>query len=685
MSNTDDNKRLQDRHSTNCFCNFITFLRSIFLQTIFIILFLLCIGIILYLTCPAIAEAHHNYHETGGGSITSKEGLYFIFLISVEVLLFFAFAVPLYFVNNEIKKNKENVPNIDIAMVLLPFVILSLALLFEYKEIKHGNVAGLGAIAGIMILFVLAEIGVLMQNINKHYKDDIERTTGDFRHDINTTIAAFKSDIQTTVTGLSSQSEVIESSVNGLVASVNQMDVTKGAIMESSLAIQEQLRNIPILKHYSNIISPPPISRDDADGDPARLMGDRLEKLVGAWADLPIGAAKITDDMLRVLLAKYFLEECNDIRGSISEESVPRGNWPIETGQKLDINKVAIMATNVNFYSSYLTEVIQSLHIAMIRAKKKETHVPCVGCITTVLPSHLWNWPRTYNREIIQGSYGPIDEYREALFRVASDGANISRLILVSDDKQSNGPGIKSVEYPLWSHGYWSEKESRLAFFGGGPTLTPIADLNNLVISIGKLELIKIWQDNCEWLNEINNTKIYPACYPIFSPKRLNYKLGLPNDIGKRALEMVSDDQIITQGLPDRVAFSIPSLEIYAKKMHPPKSNGASEVWICNDKCYNNIFKQRPDMVFLGVCGKNVTDIWATKYGTRDTEVEWKLCLLANMSVESQTMLLTVVHNEAIVKQLWEKTLKACRNLRYLGDKLNDENKLWSSRQVNQG
>lgn len=478
---------------------------------------------------------------------------------------------------------------VTVAIHFLPYTILAMAMLFEYHYVKEGGGHGAAAVASIMILFILAELGALMLS---------------------------------TVMSVREEAEAIQENAK----------ILKDGVLYASDAIRGEIRSIRIMRHYAALMAPFAEDSTEAaergsprDGD--RGPSEAFERLVESWGALAtISAPKCSGKLLRVLLSRYFEEECKDISGAVERSDVPSEVWPLSSEDRLS-GKVAFVATNVGFYASFLGAAVRELRQQSVSS---DAHRPCVATVTNVLPSMWWNWmeQRGPQSQSFRFLFEPIQRYRQELERVATGqmAGRVFRTVLVAKD------GFRG---PLRTTQEW-EVERGLVFQVDGDA-SPVLD------QAGRPPAVR-WDtlaENYEYLPDLDRER---ASYRILSgrnPWRFqesNGRLGLFHD-GQES------------DLAEDVRRCRLVLDVYAQAMHPG-DRGYTEILSCNANSFA-AFDARPDLTFLGACADD--DIWSAQDGA----YEWHLATLATMDTRTRTMFLTVVHDRTIIAELWRRTKQA--------------------------
>lgn len=303
---------------------------------------------------------------------------------------------------------------LDLAIHAVPYGILSLAMLLEYKKFRDGDGEGVAALASIMILFILAELGLfLFVNIRKAEK--------------------------------------------------------VSATLENRLTdVRDRLDFLPWINHYLALV--------DSEGDGTTGLVGKIEQLLGEYVNLtrPNGRGQ-GGELTKMFLVHYLAEELEDITAHLDEASIPRSvipPFPEKTGN------VSYVATNVGFYATFLDHAVQNLAMKAMGGRLEPTRSPCIAVITNALPSQFWNWLRDdveaedyypisrYREAQFSGSL----ERGMRIFRVVLVGRSDEKV--QEQDLPRRHPEMKA----LWTEAEWErQKKWVFAFDKNGKDTRPCA------------------------------------------------------------------------------------------------------------------------------------------------------------------------------------------------------------------
>jgi hypothetical protein len=530
---------------------------------------------------------------------------------------------------------------IDYLIYFIPFFILSLALLFQIDNVLSARTSGMAAIAGVMILYMLSNLGVGILHIVNNMKN----------------------------------------------AAVN---------LETNLANADSaVKAIPAIEHYSRIIG--------SGRGPDLASG--LRKLMGKWGaisgcdDTPDGLRGVA---LRTLLSKYFEEEYDDVSGTTEIYRVPKEVWPFP-GDKAVPGQAAFFATNVGFYTHFLAAVIDEIRRELASASKEGKFVPCVATITNVLPSHFWNWPRHSLDKETRHIYEPIIRYRNTLRDLVDITSRsrvpgrVYRTVLVSDNDAKVG---MDSDVPLWTWKQWEWEEGwHFRLKDGGPSWCyfdntgsimpdyfktekkhkdePASDPDNNYLEFFTSRSYVKADSGPDFIaavkkeEEAGKLARYHICRVIQSHIYSVHSLGTGYDAnGIEGLMLTLQDG--TSHF--RPGIFKPVNQHWKEEMSPDwcRGSGYTQILGCSKKEFLGGFRGRPDVLFVGssLTG-DTTDIWnvempdirPAKYAKKQNGLEWYLMLLATMSPQSETMFLTVVYDYELIRTTWDELRTKVTNL----------------------
>ena len=517
-----------------------------------------------------------------------------------------------YRINNEFM--------VSVAVHFIPFVVLGLAMLFEYRHVREGSATGMAAIGAIMILYLLAELGAMLLSTVVTMRDRAEQLSDAMRS------ARYH------LEGV----EVIEAYSAVLEAYGN--DVNPGDAMKRLVRIWKKIAQT---------------------GRPVRepaIEGSREDALLA-----PISGEELTGRLLRTVLASYFREESKDLSGELDQNRVPPSIWQGK--------KAIYMATNVGFFAETLTDAIECLRLSGDGGKK-----PCVASVTNVLPSWWWNWPRegpNAGRKRLR--YKPVEDYRDALFRaVERSDASVFRLVLVRSDNDG-GASVSEKEAAkevLASEEIWRDEACwAIVLDHGEPSTRSQGHWLDIEAKTGVAPKVDFEYANDEYLTThlSRGKKLYRilrtssrSCHFRDKEQTEDTEGG-----GPRLALVESDGHTPVLGnLADRDGCLL--MTYYERKLHRSaggERQGATEVWRCDPKTFSSAsgFNGRPDVTFLGMVEHRTGEA-----GADAPESDWPsmsftpaVALLGTINLMSETMFLAIVHDAREVNDLWDEVCHA--------------------------
>ena len=314
-------------------------------------------------------EPPGNRAPRGGGRSRFEPAVPYLLLYLVVVLLAIPFGWNFLFYQRS--REEEGKPTKDDYLAWFtahgaPFLILGFALLVEYESLLEGRIAGVGAIAGIMILYSLSMLASFLylevRTVKGRFDAAFERASDWFRMQLK--LSEAESGQPTPALGLAK-----------------------------------------LLKAWSSVY----VASKGGEGQ------------AESWA--------LTRNAMGTLISAYMTEEARDVLGSLSPSSgeIPPAVWPWGS-EALPTNKegltgVSFMASNVGFYAEYLSASVQHLGAAL--GAREELFL---ATITFAPPPLWWNWPED-SSGTKWAFWRPIDDYRRVMARLAGgDGATSPKL-----------------------------------------------------------------------------------------------------------------------------------------------------------------------------------------------------------------------------------------------------------------
>ena len=319
----------------------------------------------------------------------------------------------------------------------------------------------------------------------------------------------------------------------------------------------------------------------------------------------------------RTLLKEYIKEEILDVAPREIEQGIPKSVRPVDS---YSITDVSFIATNVGFYAKFLSSLVDNL-----LQEKKVSDKLCIGIITNVLPAHYWNWPMP---DKCWNSYGPIDTYRQSLIKAVDNGSQVDRVLLVFDDPLSedngNGQLFDAHNDTFWRHQLLNQ------MLGSWSILMRSED-----------QTLKDETLNCSPSFAGENGAIGTQAYADFPGP---IKSAATRDYGSLYPMITSSSTTLYNDYVDVPWLATPIIEIY-KKLHG-KNGGYWKLPL--DSASLNLFEGRHDIMFIGLgAGSGEKEgLWA-----KEAVCDWGMCLMSSMSPTSETMFLTAISGESVIKQ----------------------------------
>jgi hypothetical protein len=224
---------------------------------------------------------------------------------------------------------------LNLATILLPYFVLGLGMLLELHKLVRAegsvdSIDAVGAIAGIMILFALTQLGGFVFYQLPRSQREIEDSLRDASRWLQT---------------------------------------------------QEQL------SESRDYITPAPAAAAlKMLGEWATLYNPRQTDATNGTAISPL-ARRVRDACVSTLLHTYGEEEHLDISGKLPLFRIPHAVRP--PGLEKVEGIASFIATNVGYYATFLENLVPRLgEVAKFSLAK-----PCMAVVTYVTPAHWWNWP----------------------------------------------------------------------------------------------------------------------------------------------------------------------------------------------------------------------------------------------------------------------------------------------------
>ena len=522
---------------------------------------------------------------------------------------------------------------VGLVIHIIPFFILSMALLLQLEKVTAGGPDGLAAISAIMILFMLAELGAAGVSI---------------------------------VQDMKSKTEELKVGLDNASISIRNLE--------------KSVKDIGFVQAFTGLMDAfvNPINDKDNDikGKPAhRLTID----LINSYTSI-LAKRGSKGSILPTLLKEYMDEEIKDLTANLCKAKVPIGVWPWGTSFKKkegERQKVFFLAINVGFYAELVTKLLERIIFDLVGSQGKR---PCLATVTNALPSHFFNWPlKDPEGKRIKGRiYMPLADYGVRLseaVRHQDNPAAIYRLVLTCEENTSNYD-LSSLILPLWSKERF-DYECHWHFYCSGkgkPTISKIsklqdgmkehynsiyrnydeADPPNFQVSSTKDKFKNIYYDH-----QANDDLLFL----VFGPEEnlfRDHQCPFRPDLNKFNHDAFKNGNCINV------------MKYFSEVMHPAISNtpygmfsGFTEVQKVSKEDFlgeGDSFSGRPDILFIGACNDSINNIWEDEDGDG-----WDTVIMATMSPESETMFLCVIYDEDLIKDLWKQTRIARNHNKNIG------------------
>lgn len=483
----------------------------------------------------------------------------------------------------------------------VPYGVLSLSMLFEYHKIVKGEAEGAAALASIIILFILSELGLLLFSEVREAKK-VSRQLSD------------------SLVLVSNTHQSIHTQLNGVQTYLQNVQDHLGNVYTGLQHVHSDVLGLPWVSKHAQLTSfepaiPPRISR----------LFEIYEKLLGAT---PTGKeSEMRQPLLRVLLTKYLEEEEIDIGGTLKPCRLPKGLTPPGSDYS---EKVSFFATNIGFYAEFLRAAVREIS-KEIGGDRVPTRNPCLVAITNSLPSQFWNWPLD---DFSCKEYEPISAYRAAQFDAVSKGyTRLFRLILLSNEQVTpeGSRWLRSQATPaLWTEGEWERQREWTFLFAENDPENPL--------TLGK-------------------QGTYPVD-PDYLPGSLLWTRKSPKETGDAY--WIAQQQ---PKEPSPIIKYENVWKHYCRRMHLTRlgsalaTSGRTEIGLIDTTTFTaewgTGFASCPDLMFIGTSDSTADDAWS------DPTVKWGIALMTSMSSQTETMFLLVIHDASLIEQLWQDALKA--------------------------
>jgi hypothetical protein len=349
---------------------------------------------------------------------------------------------------------------------------------------------------------------------------------------------------------------------------------------------------------------------------------DALLLLLQEWARKfhldstePPDVRRFADTAWSVILREYFREERGDfVPTNLSQRrGIPQGARPyLMGGDGMDrfvkTADVSYFASNIGFYAHLLTALVRDLHASVdAQSGPPKQYMRILG-ITSVLPSHWWNWPMS---DGISVAYEPITELRNATAQIPTDVQTDRFLLVQPDEENVTALGLRRRAELINMLKDWT-----LLHRERGTQYLLYADLKDPDYADLVKQLAPPLSDS---IAKVASSDSETSLFPILTG---GGPLTLPANMAE------------WRQRPLRDAY----LELH---------KGGGDCWVvsANDLLRRKL-EGRYDITFFGVTktapasqrGNHdaIVDVW-------NADVNWQFCLMTSASPSSETMFLTVI------------------------------------------
>lgn len=373
-------------------------------------------------------------------------------------------------------------------------------------------------------------------------------------------------------------------------------------------------------------------------GTPSKNVSD----LLGEWISFLKKAdnsskefLKLRQNLIGTLLVSYIKEESINISGNLSPDCT--SSWVSEL-KKAEVGRggIAFIATNVGFYAKYLGDAVEGVSRML-----EEEECVALAAVTYVLPSFWWNWPYASKHH---GHYEPVASFRTTLGQL-------------SRSPKGQGGSLRVFRRMLVSSG---SEDNRL----GSKMTLPDRTLNDVFDSTFCSE--EEWEKMKSWrfiLDEYGNPRNSLDRAPINADELIEEIRWTQGDRPSNG-----ESRAMAYWVADQALGKIPSesvVEYYKRFMHPVGGN--TEYCVIDFDTFKRPFNLDsasgisglngcPEITFLGVCGKEVKNIWG-----KEEKPKFGVAFLSNMTKGHDSIFLAVITDERLLAKLWQSvcTLKA--------------------------
>nr|VFK45564.1 MAG: hypothetical protein BECKTC1821E_GA0114239_10518 [Candidatus Kentron sp. TC] len=548
----------------------------------------------------------------------------------------------------------KHLPNMTSLLVhVIPFGILNFALLFELEDVAQGEMNGMIAISGIMILFLLAQLAA-------HVIDQVkiaEEQAGKIAEQAGK---------------INAQAKKMDSAASRFKESTDKFQVAaEGAEVIGPLLSLDKLLN---QQDRSPVFAASSLLKE----------GGRL-----ALAAKEAGMEPFTGMLVADMLTAFFSEAKADMASDIKEHNIPDSakmkNLNI-VGKNIfdDVTKKeffakghAYFASNLTTYTKFLSDALDTLVAQSQSGNNLEGRVPFIITTTNHLSTHFFGAPAfSGDKEIERRIHFGTLRYYAAMKKLAENKGRVFRLTLVRDDGSERKEIYSfSKDWPLFTDQLrkWEETWRCRIHENGHPCLT-----------FGGSDLSE------EQSQELSGIKLHLEIDNEYREENLKEGWLLVTKADTRNGERVADDKgnviefakgderfiLIRKRFEDELNGAYPNdskpvIELYREHLHP-EERGMTWIGKCSKDYFDDPFLKRNDTVFLGTYSKNIAadldenpeSIWDKELeDANKSPFEIYAAATTNISPESKTMFVTICYSRDAITKLWEQIRKAAQGI----------------------
>jgi len=555
------------------------------------------------------------------------------------------------------EQKEDNTENWPVLVHAIPFAILSFALVFEIESVSNGEMKGVIAISGIMILFLLAELAA---HVITHV-EEAKRQAGKIEDQADR-IQHLAAEVKESTDALKGAAE--------------------GAEVLSPMINLERLRD-----GYGE--------RSDSPVIAAKEFLTEAGKLATHENGVACQTGRI---ILSHMLTAFLREAKRDMAAEIDTSNVPLGVRIPQYETRTSTNGYAYFASNLNTYTTFLADALSSLgKVTREKNAEGENRVPFIVTVTNHLPTHFFGTPTFVNDKKVERRvhFGVLDFYQATKrFVSPSIGQNgcVFRMALVRPvNPEQTKKGVLYTtdrEYPLWPRTLWNtERDWYLLCDDQGRPLW---------FARGKTE----HKDFSRWESAFEKAGFVRQALTVPSTDDQNAVGRYVTEKGE-SLAYSGDDvgppvalaRLWKSNPPQAQGHNfIPICDIYKQDIHP-KGQGKTWVAECSIEKFgversgsppsDENLENRNDVIFFGTfdaekvmgSGWKPEDIWSQEIRTSNPSGsaecehgEFDICAAAtaSMNPDSETMFVTLCYSQDAVRALWDQVRKPAATLAVL-------------------